>query len=69
MYIRPLKIKDSVPKYKVPIQQVLDSWLEDDGLLNAMANAAFQEKRFDSLEKCVRTSSPNCFLLGKLREF
>ncbi|HWQ73161.1 MAG TPA: Wadjet anti-phage system protein JetA family protein [Desulfitobacteriaceae bacterium] len=51
-YIRPLKIKDSVPKYKVPIQQVLDSWLEDDGLLNAMVNAALQEKRFDSLEKC-----------------
>jgi hypothetical protein len=51
-YIRPLKIKDSVPKYKVPIQQVLDTWLEDNDLLNAMANAALQEKRFDSFEKC-----------------
>jgi DNA-binding phage protein len=51
-YIRPLKIKDSVPKYKVPIQQVLDSWLEDDELLSAMANAALQEKRLDSFEKC-----------------
>ncbi len=51
-YIRPLKIKDSVPKYKVPIQQVLDSWLEDNDLLNAMANAALQEKRFETLENC-----------------
>lgn len=51
-YIRPLKIKDSVPKYKVPIQQVLDAWLEDNTLLNAMANASLQEKRFDTLEKC-----------------
>jgi hypothetical protein len=51
-YIRPLKIKDSVPKYKVPIQQVLDAWMEDNELLNAMAGAALQDKRFDSLEKC-----------------
>ena len=28
-YIRPLKIKDSVPKYRVPIQTVLKSWEED----------------------------------------
>lgn len=52
VYIRPLKIKDSVPKYKVPIQQVIDSWLENDALLDAMAKAALQEKRFDSIEKC-----------------
>ena len=51
-YIRPLKIKDSVPKYKVPIQQVLGSWLESDDLINAMANTALQEKRFDSFDKC-----------------
>lgn len=25
-YIRPLKIKDSVPKYRVPIQTILKSW-------------------------------------------
>ena len=29
-YIRPLKIKDSVTKYRVPIQSVLRSWAEDD---------------------------------------
>ena len=51
-YIRPLKIKDSVPKYRVPIQSVLRSWAEDDDLLLAMSNAAFQEKRKESLEEC-----------------
>ena len=44
-YIRPLKIKDSVPKYRVPIQSVLKNWAEDDDLLLAMANAALQDKR------------------------
>ena len=51
-YIRPLKIKDSVPKYRVPIQAVLRSWAEDDALLLAMANAALQDKRGDTVENC-----------------
>ena len=51
-YIRPLKIKDSVPKYRVPIQSVLRNWAEDDHLLLAMSNAAFQEKRGETLEEC-----------------
>lgn len=51
-YIRPLKIKDSVLKYRVPIQSVLRNWAEDDALLLAMANAALQDKRGDSVEKC-----------------
>lgn len=51
-YIRPLKIKDSVPKYRVPIQTVLRNWAEDDALLLAMANAAFQDRRGDTVEKC-----------------
>ena len=51
-YIRPLKIKDSVPKYRVPIQSVLRSWAEDDALLLAMANAALQDKRGDTVENC-----------------
>lgn len=51
-YIRPLKIKDSVPKYRVPIQSVLRSWAGDDALLLAMANAALQDKRGDSIENC-----------------
>lgn len=51
-YIRPLKIKDSVPKYRVPIQSILRSWSEDDNLLLAMSNAALQDKRGDTVENC-----------------
>lgn len=51
-YIRPLKIKDSVPKYRVPIQSVLRSWAGDDALLLAMANAALRDKRGDTIENC-----------------
>ena len=53
-YIRPLKIKDSVPKYKVPIQTILDEWLEDDDILQAMASAALQDKRKASIGDCRR---------------
>lgn len=51
-YIRPLKIKDSVPKYRVPIQKILTDWLEDEALLAAMSNAALQDRRGDNLEIC-----------------
>lgn len=59
-YIRPLKIKDSVPKYRVPIQSFLKNWAEDDALLLAMANAALQDKRGETLESC------RADLLGKI---
>ncbi len=51
-HIRPLKIRDSVPKYRVPIQEVLDRWLEDEGIITAMANAALQDQRCGSLSAC-----------------
>lgn len=51
-YIRPLKIKDSVPKYRGPIQAILKSWLEDDALLMAMSNAALQDRRGSTLQEC-----------------
>ena len=51
-YIRPLKIKDSVPKYRVPIQKILADWLEDDTLLTAMSNAALQDRRGSDLPAC-----------------
>lgn len=53
-YIRPLKIKDSVPKYRVPIQTILKSWAQDDALLIAMANAALQDKRGSTLDESYR---------------
>jgi hypothetical protein len=51
-YIRPLKVKDSVPKYKVPILIILNKWIEDDDILYAISNAAYQDKRGESVEKC-----------------
>lgn len=51
-YIRPLKIKDSVPKYRVPIQSILRRWEEDDALLMTMANEALRDKRGKTLENC-----------------
>ncbi|MEY8404422.1 Wadjet anti-phage system protein JetA family protein [Oscillospiraceae bacterium 44-34] len=51
-YIRPLKIKDSVPKYRVPIQKILTGWLEDDALLTTMSNAALQDRRGSDLNAC-----------------
>ena len=51
-YIRPLKIKDSVPKYKIPILIILNKWIEDDGILYAISNAAYQDKRGDSVDAC-----------------
>ncbi len=51
-HIQPLKIKDSVPKYKAPICRILDSWLENDDALNAIANAALLEKKHNTLDEC-----------------
>ena len=51
-YIRPLKIKDSVPKYRIPIQMILNEWLEDNAQLTAMAGAALQDRRADNLDAC-----------------
>ena len=51
-YIRPLKIKDSVPKYRIPIQTILNDWLEDDAQLTAMASAALQDRREATLDAC-----------------
>ena len=51
-YIRPLKIKDSVPKYRVPIQTILTSWMEDEAMLSALSNAALQDRRGATLAAC-----------------
>lgn len=51
-YIRPLKIKDSVPKYRVPIQTILTGWLEDEALLEAISLAALQDRREATLGAC-----------------
>ena len=57
--MRPLKIKDSVPKYKIPIQLILKKWLVDETTLEKMVeyqtanknNIAPEEVRYDILSK------------------
>lgn len=51
-YIKPLKIKDSVPKYRIPIQKILDDWLNNESLISDMSAAAFADKRGGSQESC-----------------
>ena len=59
-YIRPLKIKDSVPKYRIPIQTILTSWIQDEKLLIELSNAALQDRRGSTLEECRKD------LMGKV---
>lgn len=51
-HIRPLKIKDSVPKYRIPIQNILREWADDKELLDEMAAQAFLDQRGDSPQAC-----------------
>lgn len=50
--LKPLKIRDSVPKYKHPIEMILKSWLVDEAVLNSLADYSFSAKKFDTREKC-----------------
>lgn len=51
-YIRPLKISDSVPKYRTPIQTILMEWVDDNELMQAMAQQAYLDRRGPSAEAC-----------------
>lgn len=50
-YIRPLKIKDSVPKYRGAIEGYLDNCLDNE-MLDSLAQAALKDKRADNLYAC-----------------
>lgn len=50
--LKPLKIRDSVPKYKHPIEMILKSWLVNDGILDSLADYSYSAKKFDTREKC-----------------
>lgn len=60
-HIRPLKIKDSIPKYRDPIQGILTRWLEDGELLNAMSQAYFQDSPEQSLADCQKDLQKKMF--------
>lgn len=50
--LKPLKIRDSVPKYKHPIVTILKKWLVTDEILNSLTDYSYSAKKFDSREKC-----------------
>lgn len=50
--LRPLKIKDSVPKYKMPIQSTLKSWLIDNASIEKMAEYSASVQNNTSLDEC-----------------
>ena len=61
-YIIPLKIRDSVPKYKGPIKAILNEWIDNEDLLSKMADAALMDKRGSSKSDCYYD------ILGKLTD-
>jgi hypothetical protein len=48
--IQPLKIKDSIPKYKNHICKILEEWLRNDKLISEIAIVLSEEKRSSSHE-------------------
>ena len=51
-YIKPLKIQDSVPKFKGPIIKIIDSWHANKNLIESLAGIALSEKEAETLEEC-----------------
>lgn len=45
--LKPLKIKDSVPKYKMPIQLILKKWLIDENAVEGMIEYAASNQKID----------------------
>lgn len=45
--LKPLKIKDSVPKYKMPIQLILKKWLIDENAVEEMIEYAASNQKID----------------------
>jgi hypothetical protein len=51
-YIKPLKIQESVPKFKGPIIKIIDSWHANKNLIDSLAEIALAEKTAKTLEEC-----------------
>lgn len=50
--LRPLKIKDSVPKYKMPITLILKKWVVENDTIENMANYLLTSNKFAVIEEC-----------------
>ena len=48
--LRPLKIRDSVPKYKMPLTLILKKWLIDDDEIAQMSSYLVTSNKFSSLD-------------------
>lgn len=53
--LRPLKIKDSVPKYKIPIQNILKLWIAEEDVIEDMVQYRLS-KQNDNDEIIVKKS-------------
>lgn len=51
-YIQPLKIQESIPKYKTDIVAIIDKWLYDIELLEKIAQCSYKDKNLDTLQAC-----------------
>lgn len=45
--LKPLKVKDSVPKYKMPIQLILKKWLVDENAVEEMVRYTASNQKID----------------------
>ncbi|MCM1328628.1 MAG: DUF5716 family protein [Ruminococcus sp.] len=48
--LKPLKIKDSVPKYKIPIQLILKKWIVDENAVEEMVRYTVSNQKADEDE-------------------
>lgn len=49
--LRPLKIKDSVPKYKIPMQNILKKWIVEDDVINNMVQYRLSKQNDNDEDK------------------
>lgn len=49
--LRPLKIRDSVPKYKIPMQNILKKWLVEDDVIDGMVRYRLSKQKDGDEEK------------------
>lgn len=50
--LRPLKIKDSVPKYKIPMQNILKQWIVEDGTIEEMVQYVTSKQTDADADEC-----------------
>lgn len=62
--LMPLKVRDSVPKYKQPIKNILQQWLIYDDVMNSMVDYIHKTKGGDPSEIQANISSKIHFIIS-----